>query len=294
MFSKMKKEKPVKTYKPGSLPYVWNHIKHSKTAMFGLILLVSLMILSFLTPYLFKYGYREINIRAKNTLPCLEHLFGTDEVGRDILVRVLYGAKYTLSIGIFATAGGALCGIVIGALAGYYGGVVDFLLMRILDVVQSFPSILLAIAIAAVLGPGYWKVILACGLTGIPNYARMMRANILRVRGSEYIEAATSINCSTARIIIHHVIPNAFSPMIVEIAMGIANAGLAASSLSFLGFGVVPPTPEWGSMLSTARTFIMDYPHMVIFPGLFIMLTVLSFNLVGDALRDALDPRLRD
>ena len=291
---KANKAECVKNYKPGSLPYVWNHIKHSRSAMFGLIVLASLMVLSFLTPYLFKYGYREINVRAQYTLPCLEHLFGCDEVGRDILVRVLYGAKYTLSIGIFATFGGALCGIILGAVSGYFGGFVDSLIMRFLDAFQSFPSILLAIAIAAVLGPGYWKVILACGITGIPSYARMMRANILTVRNSEYIEAATSINCSTFRVILRHVIPNAFSPMIVEIAMGIANAGLASSSLSFLGFGVVPPTPEWGSMLSTARTYILDYPHMVIFPGLFIMLTVLSFNLVGDALRDALDPRLRD
>ena len=289
-----KKPDRINDYKPGSLPYVWNHIKHSKSAMFGLTVLVGLMILSFLTPYIFEYGYREINIRAKNMLPCWEHPFGCDEVGRDIMVRVLYGAKYTLSIGIFATFGGALVGIILGAISGYYGGFIDSLLMRFLDVFQSFPSILLAIAIAAVLGPGYWKVILACGITGIPGYARMMRANILTVRGSEYIEAATSINCSTLRVIVHHVIPNAFSPMIVQIAMGIANAGLAASSLSFLGFGVVPPTPEWGSMLSTARNYIMDYPHMVFFPGLFIMLTVLSFNLVGDALRDALDPKLRE
>ena len=252
------------------------------------------MILSFLCPYIFKYGYRQINVRIRYMLPCAEHPFGTDEVGRDIMVRVIYGAKYTISIGVFATFGGALMGVILGSIAGYYGGVGDSVIMRILDVFQSFPSILLAIAIAAVLGPGYWKVILACGVTGLPSYARMMRANILTVRGSEYIEAAKSINCSTFRVIAKHVIPNAISPMIVQITMGIASAGLAASSLSFLGFGVVPPTPEWGAMLSTARAYIIDYPHMVFFPGLFIMLTVLSFNLVGDALRDILDPKLRD
>lgn len=280
--------------KPGSFAYIAKHLVRSKSAMFGLTFLVVLLILSFLSPYIFKYGYRQINVRDKCMLPCLEHPFGTDEVGRDIMVRVVYGAKYTISIGIFATFGGALLGIILGAIAGYYGGLIDNILMRVLDVFQSFPSILLAIAIAAVLGPGYWKVILACGITGMPGYARMMRANILTVRGSEYIEAAKSINCSTLRVIAKHVIPNAISPMIVQITMGIASAGLAASSLSFLGFGVVPPTPEWGAMLSTARTYIMDYPHMVMFPGLFIMLTVLSFNLVGDALRDALDPKLRD
>ncbi len=290
----MKEGARLASDKPGSLPYIAKRLVRSKTAMFGLSFLVILMILSFLCPYIFKYGYRQINVRIRYMLPCAEHPFGTDEVGRDIMVRVIYGAKYTISIGVFATFGGALMGVILGSIAGYYGGVVDSVIMRILDVFQSFPSILLAIAIAAVLGPGYWKVILACGVTGLPSYARMMRANILTVRGSEYIEAAKSINCSTFRVIAKHVIPNAISPMIVQITMGIASAGLAASSLSFLGFGVVPPTPEWGAMLSTARAYIIDYPHMVFFPGLFIMLTVLSFNLVGDALRDILDPKLRD
>ena len=280
--------------KPGSLAYVGKYLLHSPSAMVGLCFLVGIMILSFLTPFIFKYGFRELNIRAQYSTPTLEHPFGCDEVGRDIMVRVLYGAKYTISIGIFATAGGGLMGVILGAIAGYRGGLVDSFIMRFLDVFQSFPAILLAIAIAAVLGPGYWKVILACGITGIPGYARMMRANILTVRGSEYIEAAKSIGCKESRVVVKHVIPNAFSPMIVSLAMGVANAGLAASSLSFLGFGVVPPTPEWGSMLSTARTYILEHPHMVIFPGLFIMLTVLSFNLVGDAIRDALDPKLRD
>lgn len=262
--------------------------------MCGLIFLVGLFILSFLTPFIFEYSYREVNIDLQYMLPNWEHPFGCDESGRDIMVRVFYGAKYTMSIGLIATAGGGLLGIILGSIAGYFGGIQDSIIMRFLDIFQSFPTTLLAIAIAAALGPGYWKLILACGIAGIPGYARMMRANILTVRGSEYIEAATSINCSTPMIIWRHVIPNAISPMIVQLSMGVANAALVASSLSFLGFGVVAPTPEWGLMLSTARTYIRYYPHMVIFPGLFIMLTVLSFNLIGDALRDALDPKLRD
>lgn len=283
-----------KNYKPGSLKYVVNYIAHQKSAVAGLCFVVILLIMSFITPYIFKYSYREINVRVQYALPSAQHLFGCDEVGRDILVRVLYGAKFTISIGIFSTLASALIGIIIGAIAGYFGGFVDNLIMRILDVFQAFPVILLAIAIAAVLGPGYWKVILACGISGVPGYARMMRANILTVRGSEYIEAATSINCTTSQIIVEHVIPNAISPLIVQIAMGIASAGLTASALSFLGFGVVAPTPEWGAMLSTARAYIRHYPHMVFFPGLFIMLTCLSMNLVGDAIRDALDPKLKD
>ena len=234
----------LKVYKPGSLPYVWNHIKHTKSAMFGLCFVAVILLLSFLTPYIFKYGFREINVRVQYALPSLEHLLGCDEVGRDILVRILYGAKYTISIGVFSTLAAAFCGALLGAVAGYFGGLADTLIMRFLDVFQSFPTILLAIAIAAVLGPGYWKVILACGISGIPGYARMMRANILTVRGSEYIEAASSINCSTGRIIRKHVIPNAISPMIVQIAMGIASAGLTASALSFLGVGGTTPKPR--------------------------------------------------
>lgn len=283
-----------KSYKPGSLAYVVNYVGHQKSAVIGLCFVVILLIMSFLTPYIFKYNFREINVRVQYGLPNFEHPFGCDEVGRDILVRVLYGAKYTISIGVFSTLASAFIGIIIGAIAGYFGGFIDNLIMRILDIFQAFPVILLAIAIAAVLGPGYWKVILACGISGVPGYARMMRANILTVRGSEYIEAATSINCTTTQVIVEHVIPNAISPLIVQIAMGIASAGLTASALSFLGFGVVAPTPEWGAMLSTARAYIRHYPHMVFFPGLFIMLTCLSLNLVGDAIRDALDPKLKN
>ncbi len=288
------KAKRLSSYKPGSFLYVVNYVSQSKSAMAGFCFIALLLILSFLTPYIFKYGYREINVRMQYALSSLEHPFGCDEVGRDIMVRIFYGAKYTISIGFFSTFCAAICGIILGAAAGYFGGLVDTLIMRALDVFQSFPTILLAIAISAVFGPGYWKVILACGITGIPSYARMMRANILTVRGSEFIEAAASINCSTGRIILKHVIPNAISPLIVQMAMGVASAGLTASALSFLGFGVVPPTPEWGAMLSTARAYIREYPHMVMFPGLFIMLTVLSLNLVGDAIRDALDPKLKN
>lgn len=233
-------------------------------------------------------------MKDRFALPNLSHLLGCDEVGRDILSRILYGAKFTLSIGILSTAVSCIFGVILGAVAGYFGGIVDTLIMRALDVFQAFPNILLAIAISAVLGAGFDKVIYAIGISGVPNFARMMRANILTVRNSEFIEAATSINCSTVRIIVHHVIPNAISPLIVQVAMGIASAALAASGLSFLGFGVQAPTPEWGAMLASARGYMRDYPHMVIIPGMFIMLTVLSFNLVGDAIRDALDPKLRD
>lgn len=280
--------------KPGSLAYVWSKIRKRPLAMVGLAFLIVLMLLSFLSPYICAYGYKSISMRDAFASPSWEHPFGCDELGRDILSRVLYGAKYTMSIGVFSTAISCVLGILVGSVAGYFGGKIDSFLMRFLDVFQSFPGILLAITISAVLGPGFEKVIIALGISSIPGYARMMRANILTIRSSEYVEAATSMNCSTFRIIAKHIIPNAISPLIVQVAMGIAASGLAASALSFLGFGVTAPTPEWGAMLSSARGYIRDYPHLCIFPGMFIMGTVLSCNLVGDAIRDALDPKLRD
>ena len=280
--------------KPGSMAYIWKKISRNPGAMLGLIFVTTLFILSFLSPYICNYRFDEIIMKERFSLPSAKHLLGCDEVGRDILSRILYGAKYTLSIGILSTAFSCIVGVILGAIAGYFGGIVDTLIMRALDIFQAFPNILLAIAISAVLGAGFDKVIYAIGISGIPNFARMMRANILTVRNSEFIEAATSINCSTFRIILRHVIPNAISPLIVQVAMGIASAALSASGLSFLGFGVQQPTPEWGAMLASARGYMRDYPHMVIIPGLFIMLTVLSFNLLGDAVRDALDPKLRD
>lgn len=284
----------VQTAVPGSLPYVWQRIRKRPAVVVSLIFVVTLMILSFTSPWICTYSFKAINMKEKFALPSLTHPFGCDELGRDILSRVLYGAKYTMSVGVFATAFSCSFGIVLGSIAGYFGGKIDNFIMRALDVFQSFPGILLAIALSTVLGPGFEKVIIAMGIAFVPGYARMMRANILTIRNSEYIEAATTMNCSTFRIITRHIIPNAISPLIVQVAMGIANSGLSASALSFLGFGVQAPTPEWGAMLSSARGFIREYPHMCIFPGMFIMATVLSFNLIGDAIRDALDPKLKD
>lgn len=292
-------EKPVleredKSLKPGSLPYIWKKVSRNKGAMLGIIAVVSILVLSLLSPYILKYDYATVSMADQYAKPGLEHLFGCDELGRDILARVLYGARYTLSIGFLSVIISAGFGIVLGAIAGFFGGTVDSVIMRLLDVFQAFPQMLLAITLSAVLGTGLDKCILALGISGIPSFARMMRANILTIRGTEYIEAATSINCTRPRIISRHVIPNAISPLIVQITMSIASAGLNASSLSFIGLGVQQPKPEWGAMLATARNHIRDYPHMVLIPGIFIMITVLSFNLIGDAVRDALDPKLKD
>ncbi len=280
--------------RPGSARYVWQKICHNPMALGGVIVVVLLVVLSLLSPVLMKYDYAKIDMRSAYQTPSAEHWFGCDELGRDILSRILYGARYTLSVGVLSVLISAGVGVALGAIAGYFGGVVDQAIMRVLDVMAAFPQLLLAIAVSAVLGTGFDKCIYALGISGIPRFARMMRANILTVRSQEFVEAALSITCSKPRIIIRHVIPNAIAPLIVEISMSIAAAGLSASSLSFIGLGVTPPTPEWGAMLASARNYIRLYPHMIMFPGLFIMLSVLSFNLIGDAIRDALDPKLKD
>jgi len=241
-----------------------------------------------------KYDYSAVNMSERGATPSWEHPFGTDELGRDILSRVLYGARYTLGIGVGAVIIAATFGMLIGAISGFFGGKLDTLLMRALDILQSFPGLVLAIAVATALGTGLVHSIIAIGIAFMPIFARLIRANMLSIRGSEFIEAAVVINCSTPRIIRRHMIPNAVSPLIVQISLLIAQAGLTASTLSFLGLGVQEPTPEWGSMIASARSFIRESPHMVFIPGLFIMITVLSLNLLGDAIRDALDPRLKD
>jgi len=287
-------ERYDRSKKPGSLPYVWKRVSKNAGAMIGLSLLCFILIMSFLSPYIMKYSYSKVNMRERYATPSWEHPFGCDELGRDILSRVFYGARFTLSIGFGSVTIAAIFGILIGSLAGYFGGTLDAVLMRVLDVLQTFPGLVSAIAVATVLGPGLMNCIIAIAISFMPSFARLLRANILTIRGSEFIEAATSINCSTRRIIFKHLIPNSISPLIVQFSLMVAHAGLTASTLSFLGLGIRPPMPEWGSMIASARNYIRDSPHMVFIPGLFIMITVLSLNLVGDAIRDALDPKLRD
>lgn len=259
----------------------------------GLIIIVAIVGACIIVPLMSSYNYAQINPSAALQWPSKEHLFGTDRYGRDLLVRVTYGARYTLSIGVFSTIISAILGTIIGSIAGFFGGQVDNLIMRFLDIVQSFPQLLMAIALSAVFGTGFDKTIIAIGITGVPGVARLLRASILTVRGQEYVEAAITINCSTPRIILHHAIPNAISPLIVQVAMEVAQAGMTAAALSFIGLGVQEPLPEWGSLLSGGRAYIRDYPYLCLFPGLAIMLTTLSLNLIGDGLRDALDPKLR-
>lgn len=273
---------------------VMKQMSKNKLAMIGLAIFIVEIVLAILAPYISPYSYTKMDMTACFATPSATHFFGCDDMGRDIFSRVLYGARYSISIGILAVLFSVVIGCAIGAVAGYFGGQVDNLIMRLLDVIQAIPGMLMMIVISAVLGPGYLNTIIAMSFGSIPGMARMLRAQMLKERTNEYIEAATSINCSTFRIIFHHLIPNCLSPIIVQATMGVGQTITLAAGLSFIGLGVQPPIPEWGAMLSASRQFMRQAPHLVVFPGLAIAVTVLALNLMGDGLRDALDPKLKN
>lgn len=272
---------------------VARRLSKNMNAMIGFIVAVILALTAIFAPLIAPYPYDKQDLLNTRAAPSAEHLFGTDELGRDVFSRVIWGSRFSLSIGFLAVAFSSLVGMLLGAIAGFFGKVVDDIIMRFMDVVQSIPGILLAIAISVVLGPGIFNTLLALGFGGITMACRLTRAEVLKVRNEEYLEAAVSINASTARIIFRHVLPNSFAPVLVSATMMIGGIIMAAAMLSFIGLGVQPPTPEWGSMIAGGRNLIRNCPWMVTFPGIFIMLTVLAFNMFGDGLRDALDPKLK-
>lgn len=263
------------------------------TARFGLIILLLLVVLSMISPMICKWGYTEMDFTYMNGGPCAEHWLGTDALGRDLLSRLLYGGRFSLGLGFGSCAISTTLGIILGSIAGYFGGWVDNLILRACELLQAIPSNLLALIISATFGGGYFTTMLALAIGGIPGGTRILRAQILSVRKEEYIEAAQSVNCSSLRIMFSHILPNVLSPVIVSTTMGMGNMITMAAGLSFIGLGIQPPTPEWGAMLSEGRNVITNYPHLAIFPGLFIFITVLCFNLFGDGLRDAIDPKLK-
>lgn len=272
---------------------VLRQMSKNKLAMVGLFIFLFELLLVILAPVIIPYDYAAMDMTAIQQGPSMKHLFGTDELGRDIFSRILYGGRYSITMGLLSVTISTSVGMMIGAIAGYFGGQVDNIIMRVLDVIQSLPAMLLTIVISAALGSGYVNTILALSVNGLPAAARMLRAQMMKERDSEYIEAAVSINCSKFRIIASHLVPNSLSANIVQATMGVANMIVMAASLSFIGLGVQPPIPEWGAMLSGARQFIRQCPHMVIAPGLAIAVTILALNLMGDGLRDALDPKLK-
>jgi len=273
---------------------IFHQLKKNKLAMVGMVVIILLLILAVIGPYIMPYEYDEQDYGSLLISFSREHPLGTDELGRDILSRLIYGTRISLTMGLLVVFFGALLGIIFGCIAGYYGGRIDNYIMRFLDIYQSIPTILLAIAMASALKPGLQNTVIALSVASFPRYARLIRASIMQIRGLEYIEAARAINASSLRILLTHLIPNAISPMIVYVTMQIGASILVAASLSFIGLGAPPPLPEWGAMLSGGRSLMREYPMLVLYPGLMIMITVLAFNVFGDGLRDALDPRLKD
>ena len=264
-----------------------------KTAVIGLVIIVLLVIIAIIGPSIAPYQYDAYDYANALQGPSAEHIFGTDHYGRDIFSRMLVGSRLTLGVSLSAVIVGAALGTVLGLLAGYYGGIIETLVMRGSDVLFSFPDILLAIAIVAILGPGIINVLIAVMVFTIPSFARIMRSATLAVKGSLYVEVAQSLGCKDGRLLFVHIFPGTIQSLIVNFTMRIGSAIMAAASLSFLGFGANVTEPEWGAMLSQGRNYIGIASHMVYFPGLVIFVTVLAFNLFGDGLRDALDPKLK-
>lgn len=265
----------------------------NKMAVVALVFLVALVLSAIFCEYLTPYDYAKQDLLAMNQLPSKEHLFGTDNFGRDIFTRILRGARVSLVVSVMAVAMSTLVAIVLGALSGYYGGAVDNVIMRLMDILGSIPGMLLSMTVSAALGTGLVKTAIALAVASIAQLARQLRSSIMLMKNSEYLEAARAFGASDAQIIFKHIIPNCISPVIVQASMDIGGVILTVASLSFLGLGAQLPTPEWGLMISMGRRFFPDSWWYCIFPGLAIFVTVLCFNLLGDAIREILDPKTR-
>lgn len=288
-------EKVSQHKKQSQFMEVWKRLLRNKTAILGLVIVSTLILLALFAPLMFDYDGVVIkqNIKERLQTPSSAHPFGTDEMGRDIFARVIYGGRNSLFISFFAVSISLSIGGVIGSIAGFFGGAIDMITMRFMDVLSAIPGNLLAITLVASLGPSTINLIIALSISGIPNFSRIVRGAVLTVRDVEYIEAARAIGAKNYILIKDHVLPNCMAPIIVQTTLNIASVILTTAGLSFLGLGVQAPAPEWGAMLSNGRTFIRDHSYMTMFPGLAIMSTILSLNLLGDGLRDALDPRLK-
>lgn len=272
---------------------VMKRLSLNKAAMAGMIIFIFVLFIAIFGDFLAPYDYTAVDPGNARVPPCAEHWFGTDNMGRDILSRVLVGCKWSLIIGIGAQLIACTGGVIVGCISGFFGGKVDQVIMRLCDIIQSMPSVLLNITLAGIFGKGLFNTVLALGLSGITGGTRLMRSSIMTVRKKEYLEAAEAINCSNFRTIVKHALPNAFSPMIVSFTMSIGSGIIGASALTYLGLGVQPPNPEWGALVSASRDYLKSSPYMTIIPGLCILIVVLALNLFGDGLRDAMDPKLK-
>lgn len=272
---------------------VWRRLRRNKAALVGMSVVVLLVVVAILAPVLAPYDPNQTNMTQRLKGPSSAHPLGTDNFGRDMLSRIIYGSRISLYVGFVAVGIGAVFGGILGAIGGYYGGRLDNFIMRCMDVLLAIPQIILAIAIVGALGTSLLNLMIAVGISQLPRYARVVRASALTVRGQEFVEAAKAVGASDARIIIENILPNCMAPIIVQSTLGVAQAILSAAALSFLGLGIQPPTAEWGSMLSSGRQFLRQAPYLTFFPGLAISIVVLALNIFGDGLRDSLDPKLR-
>ena len=292
----MSKEAAATTKKARSqAAEVWRQFRRNKGAVAGSAIVLVIVFIALFADVLLDYDTQVIgqNVADRLQWPNANHWFGTDELGRDIFCRILYGTRFSCSVGLVAVTIGLVIGVTLGAVAGYFGGAIEEIIMRSTDILSAVPNMLMAIVIVSVLGQSIWNLMFAVGITSVPQFVRITRAAVLTVRNQEYVEASKAIGLNNGKIIFRHILPNCLSPIIVQATLRVASAIISASSLSFLGLGVPAPDPEWGALLSGGRKYIRDYAYMTFFPGLAIMITVLALNLMGDGLRDALDPKLK-
>ncbi|WP_134682640.1 ABC transporter permease subunit [Brevibacillus migulae] len=269
----------------------WYTCRKNPLMLAGIVVLVIILLLSLFAPLISSYEPTKINIKDRFAPPSAEHWFGTDEVGRDIFTRILYGARLSLGVGVAVVLGAGLIGTVIGSISGYFGGRIDQIIMRLMDMILAFPSLVLAMAVAATLGPNLQNAMLAIAIIKIPVYVRLARAETLSLREKLYVKAAVTFGIKPWRIITRHIIPNAISPVIIQVTLDIGDAILLVATLGFLGLGAQPPTPEWGAMISVGWKHLLDYWWYPTFPGFALFLASCAFNLIGDGVRDILDPK---
>lgn len=290
----MKEKRNRKSKKTNQMKEIWRRFRKSKTAMLGLCLLIFVLSITIFADVITPYENAISQSADRLDSPSAAHIFGTDELGRDLFARIVHGSRYSLLIGVSTSVLALVIGGLLGAIAAYYGGWVDNIIMRLTDVVMTVPPILLSLAVVAALGGSLRNLLIAITISCVPSMLRLVRSVVLGVVDEDYIEAARSYGASDMRIILKYVIPNALGPIIVTTTMNVANMILSAAGLSFLSLGVQPPAPEWGALLSDAKTYMFTAPHLLYIPGIFIVIAALSFNLAGDGLRDALDPKLKD
>ena len=290
----MNEKRNRKSKKTNQMKEIWRRFRKSKTAMLGLCLLIFVLCIAIFAAVITPYENAISQSANRLDGPSAAHIFGTDELGRDLFARIVHGSRYSLLIGVSTSILALVIGGLLGAIAAYYGGWVDNIIMRLTDVVMTVPPILLSLAVVAALGGSLRNLLIAITISCVPSMLRLVRSVVLGVVDEDYIEAARSYGASDMRIILKYVIPNALGPIIVTTTMNVANMILSAAGLSFLSLGVQPPAPEWGALLSDAKTYMFTAPHLLYIPGIFIVIAALSFNLAGDGLRDALDPKLKD